>query len=159
MSNYNSSEPTLGDTLIAFLLSAHSTSEFYRIRKERAFARRSDGALQVTLSRLKKKGLVDKNKEGWFITKEGREYTEQINLFDQIPSPFKKGEPAKCIVSFDIIQAKRKERDWLRNQLQTFGYRMLQQSLWSGPGPLPKEFTERVSNLGIKNGVKVFLIT
>ena len=49
--------------------------------------------------------------------------------------------------------------DWLRNQLKIFGYKMLQQSLWQGPGPLPIEFRKRLDDFGIKKNVKTFKMT
>jgi hypothetical protein len=36
---------------------------------------------------------------------------------------------------------------------------MIQQSLWQGPGPLPKEFKERAGQLKISKNIKTFKIT
>ena len=50
-------------------------------------------------------------------------------------------------------------RRWLRNQIKIFGYKMLQQSLWLGPGPLPPAFLKRLEDLKIRKNVKTFKIT
>jgi len=107
---------------------------------------------------MKKKGWVEKTPEGWNITKQGSEALSSKNRFELIASPFTKDAARKTIIAFDIPESKRLERVWLRNQLKAFGYIMLQKSLWQGPGPLPKEFAERLKELKIASGVKTFTV-
>ena len=149
---------TLADTILAALLSGRSTRTFYRIRRELALKREKEASARTALHRLKKRGLVSLSQDGWGITIAGKKYLENRDLFELIPSPFPKNAPATNIVSFDVPQTHKKERDWLRSQLKLFDYRMLQQSLWTGPGPLPKEFTDRLHRLSIKNCVRIFKI-
>ncbi len=149
----------MSDILIAFLCSAHMSRTFHRILRERAFARYKKASMQSTLYRLKKQGLVQGGNSGWIATEKGASRNQQKQLFDFIASPFSKKAPDYQIVSFDITESKRHIRNWLRSQLKLFGYRMIQQSLWIGPGPLPKEFNERLKKFEIKEGVRMFKIT
>ena len=73
-----------------------------------------------------------------------------------ITSPFNSKSQKNTIVSFDISEGDRKTRNWVRNQLKIFNYEMLQQSLWFGPGPLPREFLTRLTDLRIRKNVKIF---
>jgi len=156
--SYYDDKHTLSDTILAFLMSARNTKAFYRIRRELAFKREKEASARTALNRLKKRGLVARSSDGWEITDAGKKYLHTHDLFEFISSPFKKDSPENTIVSFDIPQTHKKERDWLRTQLKLFNYRMLQQSLWIGPGPLPKLFTNRLGQLLIKNGVRIFKI-
>jgi DNA-binding transcriptional regulator PaaX len=91
--------------------------------------------------------------------KKGTAYRKQALLYSYIPSPFSPSVKNKLIISFDVPESRRIDRNWLRNQIRIFGYTMLQQSLWIGPGPLPKEFKERLSTLKLDALVKVFSLT
>lgn len=154
--SYNS--PSIGDLLIATLCSGRSTRSFYAIIREREFARYKKESIQVSLSRLSKKGYC-KNIDGdWSLTQKGFLHTKRVNLFSYIPSPFKENTPANTVISFDIPGPQRKTRDWLRNQIKIFGYKMLQQSLWLGPGPLPPTFLKRLEELKIRKNIKIFSV-
>ena len=65
----------------------------------------------------------------------------------------------KVLVAFDIPESKRKDRNWLRQQLKNWEFTMVQQSLWLGNGPLPAEFYSHINLLGIKNNIKVFKVS
>ena len=60
------------------------------------------------------------------------------------------------MIIFDIPENQRKVRTWIRNQIKDWDFEMIQKSVWIGYGPLPKEFTERLKNLGVNDGVKIF---
>lgn len=149
---------TITDLLIATIYSNKSVSNFDFIMRQREFARYKKESLRVGLSRLHKRGYLDNSKEGWFITKAGKLYYHKNKLFSYITPPFDKSESHNTIISFDITEPERLKRDWLRNQIKIFDYKMLQQSLWLGPGPLPLEFLKRLSDLGIRKSIKIFTI-
>ena len=151
---------SIGDFIIAMLLSNKSTYQFRKIIQKRELSRYKKESIQVILSRLNKKGYLNNSSNGWSLTTAGRIYAKKTFLFSYISSPFDKNSVSNSnrIVSFDIPETQRRSRDWLRNQLKIFGYKMLQQSLWFGPGPLPSIFLKRLSNLKIKDNVKIFLI-
>ncbi len=149
---------TLAEHIIAFLGSARSSRIYHRILREQRIARYKRQSVSNCLSTLKKKGLVTETNGKWNLTHAGRNLQGNHNPLDLIPSPFPQNTPKYTIVAFDIPEASRLKRVWLRNQLKIFGYKMVQQSLWQGPGPLPKEFSKRLLELGIKDRVKTFKI-
>ncbi|OGI75699.1 hypothetical protein A3C67_02830 [Candidatus Nomurabacteria bacterium RIFCSPHIGHO2_02_FULL_42_19] len=71
-------------------------------------------------------------------------------------SPFHKNSPKNLIVMYDIVDVRKKERDWFRRQLKKFDYIMIQRSVWVGPSPLPKEFVEYLREIGLKGQLKTF---
>ena len=71
-------------------------------------------------------------------------------------SPFTKNSPKNLILMYDVIEEKKKERDWFRRQLKNFDYMMIQKSVWVGPSPLPKEFLDYVKEIGLKDHLKIF---
>ncbi|MFH1201006.1 MAG: hypothetical protein V1484_01605 [bacterium] len=155
--SYNS--PSIGDLLVATLGSARSTRRFYAIIREREFKRYKKESIKVTLSRLHKKGYVDNSALGWSITKKGKKLSRGARPLSYISSPFKENSLPSMIISFDIPEKNRFMRHWLRNQIKIFGYKMLQQSLWIGPGPLPPSFLKRLEDLKIRKNIKTFKIT
>ena len=147
------------DLLIATLGSGRSVRRFHEIISERKFNRHKKESIRVTLSRLHSKGYVNNSALGWSITKKGRKYSQNTHLLGYITSPFAENLPSSMIISFDIPEKDRFMRHWLRNQIKIFGYKMLQQSLWIGPGPLPSSFLKRLEDLDIKKNIKIFKIT
>ncbi len=149
----------LTDVLVATLCSSHNVKTFRSILVERKLKRYKENSVRVALSRLHKKGYINHSRSGWSINKKGKDRHKSIRLFEYIHPIAKEKIEYRNIVSFDIPECDRIKRDWLRNQLKIFGYKMLQQSLWIGPGPLPDLFSKRLNLLKIKNGVKIFKIT
>lgn len=150
---------SLINILLAAIESGHSTKRFYQILNKRSEGNYTDQSIRVTLSRLKKAGYISKNNKDWLLTKKGTAYRKQALLYSYIPSPFSPSVKNKLIISFDVPESRRIDRNWLRNQIRIFGYTMLQQSLWIGPGPLPKEFKERLSTLKLDALVKIFSLS
>src|SRR3989344_5467350 len=126
--NYSES---IADLIMATLGSARSVHQFRSILFERKLKRYKKESVRVALSRLHSKRYIEKSTSGWLITKKGKSHAENIRLLCYIKSPF------NMIISFDIPEKNRIVRNWLRNQIKIFGYKMLQQSLWIGPGPFP----------------------
>lgn len=71
-------------------------------------------------------------------------------------SPFTKDSPKNLILMYDVVEEKKKERDWFRRQLKNFDYIMIQRSIWVGPSPLPKKFLDYVKGIGLKDHLKTF---
>lgn len=158
MRNKPKFKESIGDIVVAMLLSNKNSCRFRQIIRERKLARYKKESVQVALSRLHRNGYLNKSPSGWKLTSNGKLYTKKTILFSYITSPFNKDSTSNTIISFDIPGPKRLTRDWLRNQIKIFGYKMLQQSLWLGPGPLPTDFIKRLSELGIRENVKIFPI-
>lgn len=148
----------LTDMLIATISNGKNIHTYKKIIRERQYKRFKENSVRSTLSRLSKKGYVSNSNGCWSITKKGLKHKEEKHLLSFIPSPFKKDSPDAIILAFDIPERDRKMRHWLRNQIKIFGYKMLQQSLWIGPGALPKEFFDKLEDLKIRKNVKTFRI-
>ena len=146
----------LSDRLIAFLFSCRSTRLYFQIINERAFKRRNKESIRVTLYKLKKNGLISEQNGRWRLTEMGKRKGINIQRYSFISSPFPPKSPERIILAYDISEKMRYERHWLRSQIKIFGYRMLQQSLWIGPGPLPAEFQKKIKEIGISHCVKIF---
>jgi DNA-binding transcriptional regulator PaaX len=109
------------------------------------------------VSRLNKKELIEKINGKWMLTKSGKEYFENKNkLAIKFHSPFVFNAPKNLLLMFDVPESKRAERNWLRYHLKEFQYHMIQQSVWVGPSPLPKNFKEHAKNIGLNKFVKTF---
>ncbi len=144
--------------MIATLLSSRNTKTFYSILRKREFERFKKESISVSLSRLNKKGYLKKNENGWSLTQKGISRSKKNYLTSYISSPFEENSPVNTIISFDIPGPHRSTRDWLRNQIKIFNYKMLQQSLWIGPGPFPPIFLKRLEELRIRKNIKIFSI-
>ncbi len=154
----NMENPTISDLIIATLFSGRSTRLFRAILHNRQLKRYRKESVRVALTRLGKKGYLCNSKSGWYLSSEGKKFAEKKRLLDYLQSPFDKTDLNSVIVAFDIPEQKRVYRDWLRNQLKIFGYKMLQQSLWFGPGPLPPVFIQRLKDLKIRENIKTFRV-
>ena len=149
-------EASFGDFIISHLLSCSSLRIqkkilYELVQKKRMLNRR---VFNNNLYRLQKKGVLnfDSNKN---ILINKNNLKRQI-LFARIQE--KPTGDTKVMVLFDIPEKKRKVRNWLRLQLKLWDFEMLQQSVWLGKGPLPKEFTTRLCLLDIQECIKIFNI-
>jgi DNA-binding transcriptional regulator PaaX len=158
MTRISNLEPSIMDLILATLTSGRSVRQFRSILSERKFQRYKKESIKVELARMHRKKYINKFLDGWSITDEGRRYSKQIQPLSYLLSPFTKNSISNTIISFDIPEKNRAVRNWLRNQIKIFGYKMLQQSLWIGPGPLPIIFIKRLEYLDIRKNVKIFKI-
>ncbi len=114
------------------------------------------GSVKTTLYRLRRKGYLEKDENGWILTEPGKRFARDYTQFQSFESPFEKGAKRDLIVMFDVSEEKRNCREWLREQLKEFGYVMIQRSVWAGPSPLPKEFKDYIKKLNLKSSIKTF---
>ena len=131
----------------------------HRIKNDAKEAIKRANTLRVTLSRLKKNGLVI-NKDGiWKITYEGKQSVanKEASLKKFVPEDKKisTGKEKKIIVIFDVPESKRKCRNWLREELIGLGYEPIQKSVWFGPA-LPEKFISHIAGLDILQYVRFF---
>jgi len=71
-------------------------------------------------------------------------------------SNLKENANKNLLVMYDIPHEMKNERDWFRRQLKNFHFIMIQKSVWVGPSPLPKEFSDYVKRIGLKDKFKTF---
>ncbi|MBI5401257.1 hypothetical protein HZB05_00295 [Candidatus Wolfebacteria bacterium] len=115
-----------------------------------------DQTLRTTLSRLKKRGLLENNNKIWKITERGLNYIKKSAPKTQHFKPQNSNSVKNMIIIFDIPELHRKKRDWLRTELINLGFSILQKSVWFGPSPLPKEFIEYSDEINILPYMKFF---
>lgn len=125
--------------------------------------RSKENTLRVTLSRMKKGGLLQNKNREWAITSEGKEFLEskkvEIRKFFRPENVINNREkPKRLIVIFDIPEKKKKYREWLRMELVGFGFNLVQKSVWLGP-VLPNEFVEYLNELGLLKHIRFFRAT
>lgn len=109
-----------------------------------------------TLSKMHRAGLVDRKNGCWLITEPGKKYLKENKKLKNFDSPFQKVSPKNLLLMFDISESRKAERAWLRKHLIRFNYFMLQKSVWIGPSPLPKEFSNYIKEIGLKDSIKTF---
>lgn len=157
----------IGEDLLTVL---SSYPEGYRLLRARAYGlpykalrrksgnlleQASENTLRVTLSRLRKRDLVQSVNRGiWKITSQGRNYL--LKRLGRTHSTTGNRKVKNMIVAFDIPEKEKKKRDWLRAELSGLGFEMLQKSLWFGPAPLPREFLTTLRDLRILSHLKFF---
>lgn len=115
-------------------------------------------SLRTTLSRMKKNGLLSKEKDVWKITPLGKAILHQkhktlISFKEKVTITRKK----KIIIMFDIPENRRKYRDWLRCELNNLGFELIQKSVWFGP-ELPKQFIQYLEEIHILKYVRFFKV-
>lgn len=149
-------EASLGDFIVSHLLSCSSLRIQKKILYELVQKRRTLNikAFNNNLYRLKQKGVLSFDSGKNILVR--KDNLKRYILFSKIKSA--PDGKVKVMVLFDIPEKKRKVRNWLRGQLKTWDFEMIQQSVWLGKGPLPKEFMERLSSLGISKCVKILKV-
>ena len=60
---------------------------------------------------------------------------------------------------FDIPEAKKAKREWLRWHLKKFNYVMIQKSVWRGPSPLPKKFLDYINKIKLQDHLKMLKVS
>ncbi|MCX6752945.1 MAG: CRISPR-associated endonuclease Cas2 [Candidatus Nomurabacteria bacterium] len=86
---------------------------------------------------------------------ESKKIPKRIYL-DSFTADFKENAPKNLILMYDIPDNMKKHRDWFRRQLKSFGFIMVQKSVWVGPSPLPKDFLEYLKEIKIGDKFKTF---
>lgn len=121
------------------------------------FSKYSNRSIQVTLARLKKKGIIEKELSGIVLSKYGKEYVKRkFDSLKQFEKPMNQSKERKLLVMFDVPTERKGEREWLRWHLKKFDYIMIQQSVWVGPAPLPKEFSDYLKSIKLDRCIKTF---
>ncbi len=110
------------------------------------------------LSILKKKNLITKNSRGeYFITSRGKIFLEEGRYFlNKFETTKNENLPKNLLIVYDIPENKKKEREWFRRHLKKFYFKMIQKSVWVGPSPLPKEFSDYLKEIKLKDNLKIF---
>jgi len=121
------------------------------------FKKYSQRSIRSTIDRLKEKGFIEKELSGIVLSKNGRKYVEKkFDSLKQFDKPKGLSKERKLLLMFDVPTEKKGEREWLRWHLKKFDYIMIQQSVWVGPSPLPKEFNDYIKEIKLDKCIKIF---
>lgn len=118
------------------------------------------------LYQLRKQGFLKKNaadsKKTFFqITPKGLKHLKLLKIeknFRWLKPKFKARKDYFKVVAFDIPEAKKRERDWLRHSLVNFNFSMLQKSVWIGDSQLPEIFFHSLRELDLLSYVHIFAV-
>jgi DNA-binding transcriptional regulator PaaX len=114
-------------------------------------------SVRNTLSRLSKNEYIYQKGDHLTISLKGQKYiSEKASRLKFFDSPFSKDDIKNLLVIFDIPEDKKSYREWFRAQLKSFGYEMIQRSVWVGPSPLPKEFSNYLKFIRLEKCIKTF---
>ncbi len=146
-------EPSFGDYLLTMLLSCKSQKMQRRLLYDRAYARykKRESTFRSTLSRLHKAGYIRYNRETVMLADK---LFVQKHLLPILHRP-NVDKTKQLVVMFDIPENIRGVRYWLRTQLKLWGFTKMQQSVWVGYGPLPKEFTSEIRDRKLSRYIKI----
>lgn len=113
------------------------------------FKRRRKKGFQKILKNLEEKGVIFLGGEKIRLTKKGLNLQKEIEL-----NEISIGEPDKWdktwrLVSYDIPDEYKKERDWFRQTLERLGFEKMQESLWVYPHECKEEIAVIAQSLKI----------
>jgi len=84
-------------------------------------------SVYTALSRLRKKGFIEKESNGWILTPLGKKYAEKrMDSLQTFSFNFLKNAPKNLLVLFDIPETRKGEREWFRWHLKKANYMMIQ---------------------------------
>src|SRR3989344_3964230 len=123
------------------------------LNKSYKFSRQS---FAVILSRLQKQRLIVRQNGTWSITSLGKKIIGESKFRQNAELPPEDGKARLFI--FDIPERDRKKRLWLRLELVSYGYRLLQKSVWIGYRPLPEDFLNDLEDLNLRSHIHIFSV-
>jgi len=129
-------------------------SDYLEIKK--ALKNLTENNSRVILHRLQRKGLVERSNKNYKLTLLGIKYFKKIKQ-NNIENK-KEWDGKWRIVSFDIPERIKKEREWVRFKLLEIGYKALQKSVFIGKWPLPEEFYKEILGKRLKDYIKIITI-
>jgi len=109
-------------------------------------------------SLLRERGLIKKMPKGeYIITTKGKIFLEkEKNILKKFKTDKDENSPKDLLIVYDIEENKKKEREWFRRHLKNFHFVMIQKSVWVGPSPLPKDFSDYLKEIKLGDNLKKF---
>ncbi len=114
------------------------------------------------LGYLRDEGLVSSRKKPdgllWRITTKGKKKLKILEVRNHMAGLGERSKPivSSVIVSYDIPEEFRHERNWVRSVLKTADFTMVQRSVWIGKRRLPEEFFSLLKERGLLETIHVF---
>ncbi|OGI68979.1 hypothetical protein A3A09_03635 [Candidatus Nomurabacteria bacterium RIFCSPLOWO2_01_FULL_42_20] len=161
------------DLLEAIIASGYGASSgkinytYKKIREERYISEieyaeflETKKKIQQYLYNLKKDGLIvkiDNNKVK--ISEKGKEKLASLDKIFDIKKLPKEISNILIIVTFDIPEDQRSDRDWFRSILRFLDFKMVHKSVWLGKVKIPKQLILEMGKRGILDFVEIFEIS
>src|SRR3989304_8945056 len=161
------------DLLEAIMASGYGASSgkinytYKKIREERYISEieyaeflETKKKIQQYLYNLKKDGLIvkiDNNKVK--ISEKGKEKLASLDKIFDIKKLPKEISNILIIVTFDIPEDQRSDRDWFRSILRFLDFKMVHKSVWLGKVKIPKQLILEMGKRGILDFVEIFEIS
>ncbi|GBE16476.1 hypothetical protein BMS3Abin15_00293 [bacterium BMS3Abin15] len=112
--------------------------------------------IRQNINRLRKQGFVKKENNKYLLTLAGEKLAGYIlkrkNRLE------KKWDRKFRVVIFDIPEEKRKDRDWLRDELYLLNYKQLQKSVFISKYPLTTDLIKDIKRRKIGDFVNYLLV-
>lgn len=123
--------------------------------------RESKRRLSKYISKLKTDGLLIAASDGnnLILSQMGKQKLKTLKNKMPFRGYVKKGHSRLVIISFDIPELYRKERDWFREALKYLGFSMTHKSLWVGKIGIPKQLISDLEKIKILEYIKIFEVT
>lgn len=110
---------------------------------------------------LKKKNYIklkkEQNKKFILLTQKGQD--KILNIYIKKAKRKRRSDEKSVLIIFDIPEALRKSRNFLRVNLKIMGYQMIQQSAWLSPYDVLEITQKLIKQYDIKKYVKIFLVS
>ena len=114
-----------------------------------------DPNLKSTLYRLEQKGLINKSVKGYKLTLDGNKVVKGIkNRINHLANWDGKWR----LVTFDIPEKRRRDRDWIRNILYLHEYKPLQKSVFIGKFSLPEKIYRSIHERKLTEYIRLLII-
>ncbi|MDP3901767.1 MAG: hypothetical protein Q8Q37_02230 [bacterium] len=112
-----------------------------------------ENSLRTILWRLRKRGLVKKNNEGYALNFLGKAFLSKIKKVDKYSWDGK-----WRLVMFDVPETKRAHRVWLNYKLINYDYKPLQKSVLIGKKPLDEDLLLELVKRGLYQHVRIITV-
>jgi CRISPR-associated endonuclease Cas2 len=113
-------------------------------------------AMRATLRRLQGYGFIDKQGRKYLFTRRGEQLAKKILGYKKRLE--EKWDGKYRVVIFDIPEAQRQHRNWLRGELYFLGYEKLQNSVFISEMSLTAELIKEIKERDIEECVNYLLV-
>lgn len=113
---------------------------------------------RATVRLLLARGYIVPGQRGYELSRLGKGYSRDLVSWYVDRSPSRWDRRWRMVI-FDVPEQRRVTRDHLRRLLVSYGFKKLQASVWTSPYAVPKEFNQKLWDLGIKNHVLYLLVS
>lgn len=136
-----------GTIILTALIAPNAAASLYNLIKQgKAIAKYR---AKKSINKLIEKDIIYLFGEEVRLTKHGKEILKLIEIEDLVLVKPDKWDKIWHLVSYDIPEYKKKERDYFRSKLTSLGFLQIQDSLWVYPFECKQEIAVISQTLGI----------